>query len=189
MSDPICLHDFSPQSYVTSSTVLTFPESYANLPVGRKAKHPSNNLKVIQDFVQHSGMLRTIFYCRQEKSNINPLLQTLQLVLTHLQLNIPSVRANQALGFAYSQSVVYSHPDDFPMFSANGNWQISTNLLLHIAKFFKHHLTQQDESTLYELFSQLKAYEKPKAWDSRLVQGGDVKKLGKHWKGTYGKSF
>lgn len=133
-------------------------------------------------------MLRMIFYCLREKSNINPLLQTLQLVLTHLQLNVPSVKASQALGFAYSQSAVYSHPDDFPMFSANGTWQIGTNLLLHIANFFKHHLTLQGESTLYELFSQLKSHEKPKAWDSRLVQGGGVRKLGKHWKGTYGKS-
>lgn len=160
-------------------------ESYANLPVGRKAKHPSNNLKVIHHFVQRSDMLRMIFYCLREKSNINPLLQTLQLVLTHLQLNVPSVKASQALGFAYSQSAVYSHPDDFPMFSANGTWQIGTNLLLHIANFFKHHLTLQGESTLYELFSQLKSHEKPKAWDSRLVQGGGVRKLGKHWKGTY----
>ena len=54
----------------------------------------------------------------QEKSNINPLLQTLQLVLTHLQLNIPSLKASPALGFAYSQFAVYAHPDDFPMFSA-----------------------------------------------------------------------
>lgn len=119
---------------------------------------------------------------------MNPLLQTLQLVLTHLQLNSPSVRGNPSLGFAYSQFAVYSHPDDFPMFSANSIWQISTNLLLHIANFFKHHLTEKGENTLYELFNQLKAHEKPKAWDSRLVQGGGAKTLGKHWKGTYGKS-
>lgn len=159
-----------------------------NLPVGRTAKHPSNNLKVIQDFVQRSGMLRKKVYSLEEKSNINPLLQTLQLVLTHLDLNTPPVGAGPSLGFAYSQFAVYSHPVDFPMFSANGTWQISKNLLLHIANFFKHHLTQKGENTLYELFRQLEPHEKPKAWDSRLVRGGGVKKLGKHWKGTYGKS-
>lgn len=130
-------------------------------------------------------MLRKIVYCLKENRNIHPLLQILQLVLTHIQLNTPSDNANPALGFAYSQFAVYSHPDDFPMFSANGTWQIGTNLLLHIANFFRYHLTQKGESTLYELFSQLRAHEKPKAWDSRLVQGGGVKKLGKHWKGTY----
>ena len=123
----------------------------------------------------------------EKKSNINPLLQTLQLVLTHLNLDISSVRASPVLGFANSQFLVYSHPDDFPMFSENGLWQISTNLLVHTANFFRHHLAEKGENTLYELFSELKAHEKPKAWDSRLVQGEGVKKLGKHWKGTYGK--
>ena len=142
---------------------------------------------MIQRFVQRSGMLRRKFACLKEKSNINPFLQTLQLVLTHLQLNPSLVKARPVLGFAYSQFAVYSRPDDFPMFSPNGTWQISTKLLLHIANFFKFHLTEKGE-TLYDLFSQLKAHEKPKAWNSRLVQGGGVKKLGKHWKGTYGKS-
>ena len=70
----------------------------------------------------------------------------------------------------------------------NGTWQISTNLLVHIANFFRHHLAEKGENTVYEIFSQLKAHEQPKAWNSRLVQGEGVKKLGKHWKGTYGKS-
>lgn len=164
-------------------------ESYANLPVGQKAKDVSNNLKVIEDFVKRSGMLRKMFYSLNEKSNINPFLQIIQLTLTHLELDITSVRTSPAIGFAYSQFAVYSHPDNSPMFSPNGTWHISTNLVLHIANFFRHHLTQKDENTLYELFSQLEAHEKPKAWNSRLVQGGGVKKLGKHWKGTYGKSF
>lgn len=133
-------------------------------------------------------MLRKTFYCLGEKSNINPLLQTLQLILTHLELSIPSARANPPLGFAYSQFAVYSHPEVFPMFNAAGTWRISMNLLLHIANFFKHHLTLKGESTLYELFSQLEPHEKPKAWNTRLVQGG-VQKLGRHWKGTYGKSL
>ena len=122
----------------------------------------------------------------EKKNNINPLLQTLQLVLTHLNLRIPFVRASPVLGFANSQYLVYSHPEDSPMFT--DLWQISTNLLVHIANFFRHHLAEKGENTVYETFSQLKAHEKPKAWDSRLVQGEGVKKLGKHWKGTYGKS-
>ena len=164
----------------TPNTVLMFSESYANLPVGRKAKHPSNNLREIQHFVQRSNMLRKMFYSLKEESNMSPLLQTLQLILTHMELSIPSVRASPALGFAYSQFAVYSHPDEFPMFSLDGAWQISLNLLLHIANFFKQHLTQKGENSLYELFSQLKEHEKPKAWNSRLIQGEGVKKLGKH---------
>ena len=134
-------------------------------------------------------MLRKVVNCleeKQEKSNINPLLQTLQLVLAHLELSIPSSRANPMLGFGYSQYAVYSHPDAFPMFNVTGTWQISTNLLLHIVDFFKQHLTLEGESILYDLFSQLKEHEKPKFWNSRLVEG--AQKLGKHWKGTYGKS-
>ena len=136
--------------------------------------------------MQRSCMLRKVYHSLKEKTNMNPRLQTIQLVLTHLELQIPSGKASPTRGFAYSQCAVYAHPDDFPMFSTDGIWQISTNFLLHVVNFFKHHLTQKDEHTLYELFSELKAHEKPKAWSSRLVQGQGVKKLGKHWKGTYG---
>ena len=136
--------------------------------------------------MQRSGFLRKAFFSLEENSNINPLLQTLQLVLTHLELDIGSAKANPPLGLAYSQFAVYCHPDDFPMFNFDFKWQVSINLLLHIANFWKHHMTRKDESTLYELFSQLQEHEKPKAWKSRLVQGDDVERLGKHWKGTYG---
>lgn len=132
-------------------------------------------------------MLRKAFFCLHEKNDIHPLLQILQLVLTHLELRVPLPRSSPTLGFQYSQFAVYAHPDDFPLLSANGS-EISTNLLLHIANFFKQHLTQKGESTLYELFSKLKPHEKPKVWSSRLVQGGGAKKIGKHWKGTYGKT-
>ena len=156
------------------------------MPIGEKAKHPSKNLKVIQEFVQRSRMLKKVFHSLNEKTNMNPHLQTIQLVLTHLELQIPSGKASPTRGFAYSQCAVYAHPNDFPMFSTDGIWRISTNFLLHIVNFFKHHFTQKDEHTLYELFSELETHEKPKAWNSRLVQGNGVKKLGKHWKGTYG---
>ena len=163
-------------------------ESYANLPVGRKAVRLSNNIREIERFVRRSGILKKVFFYLEENSNMNPLLQTLQLVLTHLELNISSGKANPHLGFEFSQSAVYYHPDDLPMLNAAGTGQVSIKLLLHIANFFKHHLTQKDQGTLYELFSQLEPHEKPKAWNSKLVQGDGVQKLGKHWKGTYGKS-
>ena len=127
-----------------------------------------------------------------EKCNVNPLLQTLRLVLTHLELSIPLARASPALGFAYSQKACYTSPDMFPMCDTSdgtGTWRVSMELLLHIATFFKFHLTQKGESTLYEIFSELKTHEKPKAWNSRLEQGRGVKKLGTNWKGTYGKSL
>ena len=69
----------------------------------------------------------------------------------------------------------------------DGTWQINMTFFVHVVEFFKRHLTEKRRGMLYELFSQLEAHEKPKAWSSRLVQGGGVKKLGKHWKGTYGK--
>ena len=165
-------------------------ESYADLPIGHKATRPSNNLREIERFVQRSGFLRKLFFSLDENSNINPILQTLQLVLTHLQLSIGSAKANPPLGLAYSQFAVYSHPDDLPMFNTGDKWQVSMNLLLHIANFWKNHMTRKDESTLYELFSRLQEHERPKAWKSRLVQGDDgggVQILGRHWKGTYGK--
>ena len=143
---------------------------------------------MVEHFALHSGLLKKIFYCMSEKSNINRHLQILQLMLTHLELRIPSPKTSPAIGFAYSQFAVYSHPNDFPLFTQGyGGWEISTNLLLHIANFFKHHLTQIGESTLYNLFSELETHEKPKAWKSRIAKGG-VQNLRKHWKGTYGKS-
>ena len=149
---------------------------------------PSNNLAEIERFVQRSGFLRKALVCLQGNSGINPLLETLQLVLTHLELSIGSAKANPPLGLAYSQFAVYRHPDESPMFNFGDKSQVSISLLLHIANFFKHHMTRKDENTLYDLFSQLEEHEKPKAWKSRLHQGDGAPRPGRHWKGTYGKS-
>ena len=67
--------------------------------------------------------------------------------------------------------------------------KINTIFLLHIVNFFKYHLTNETEDTLFRAYSQLGNSQKPRAWDGPLQQGRGipgVKKLGRHWKGSYG---
>lgn len=92
-------------------------------------------------------------------------------------------------GFPHSQIAVYGHPEQYPLFLDNG-FQVNIDLLMHTANFFKYHMTREDENTLFTLFKELKDDQKPRAWDSQLQQGRGVpgvKKIGSHWKGSYGK--
>ena len=92
-------------------------------------------------------------------------------------------------GFPYSQQAVYAHPDDFPIFLDENYRKVNIEFLSHTANFFKYHIRNPQEQTLYHLFEQLEDHEKPRPWEARLFQGPGVKKLGKKWKGSYGISL
>lgn len=93
--------------------------------------------------------------------------------------------ATPPLGFQDSQCAVYSHPRKVPLIG-DVIFNVNTQFLMHLVNFFRQHLTQASEHTLYELFRELGDHEKPRAWDSKLYNGPGVKKLGRYWKGTFG---
>ena len=114
---------------------------------------------------------------------VNPLLQTIQLVFTHFSMEYATECPSSA--FPESQLAVYSHPDNYPIFLDASKSTINAEFLLHTANFFKYHMTRVDECTLYIPFVRLEWVEKPRGWQSSLGQG--MMKLGKSWKGSYGK--
>lgn len=160
-------------------------ESYADVPLGTKGQQISKNVLMLRGYVESSGILKKVMSCLHRDHRFSPLLQTLQLVLTHLQLDLSM--ESPTLGFPWSQQAVYGHPDDFPMFKDRNKSKINIEFLLHTANFFKFHMTKKEAHTLYTLFHGLEDHQKPRAWDARLHKGPGVKKLGKHWKGSYGK--
>lgn len=62
---------------------------------------------------------------------------------------------------------------------------VNLDLVGQIAQFFKYHMSVPEERTLFEPFWFLNKEERPKMWTSQLMQGSQ--KLGRHWKGSYGK--
>ena len=152
-----------------------------------KAETPSNNIRELRRFVQRTNVLDKVLSTFYHGPNINPLLQTLQLVFTHWQLD-RSLQI-QTYGFSYSQRAVYGHPDDYPMFLDNDRFRVNIEFLLHTANFFKYHITHEQENTLFSLFEELEEGQKPRAWEGPIQQGRGipgVKRLGTHWKGSYG---
>lgn len=91
----------------------------------------------------------------------------------------------QTISFPASQQIVYSHPETYPLFLDKHKTRVNINFLLHITNFFKYHMTQRQEATLFVPFQDLEENAKPKAWQNKLEQG--LRKLGNSWKGSYGK--
>lgn len=145
-------------------------------------KARSKNLKVLQRFVKSTNLLDNVFRYAPEKGLYNPLLMTIQLLLTPWTLNHEI--ALQSYSFAYSQKAVYAHPKDYPIFLDKYRRHINIEYLLHIANFFKYHIIRSDEHTLFQDVMALEDDEKPKLWAEKLEDG--TKQLGRYWMGSYG---
>ena len=86
---------------------------------------------------------------------------------------------------------MYAHPTNSPMFLDRDRFRVNVDFFLHTANFFKYHMTNEGEQTLYPLMRQLEEDQKPRAWEGPIKQARGVplvKKLGSHWKGSYGES-
>lgn len=145
-------------------------------------------MSAIVTFAGSFDLLRTIFMpVRRTVLSPNPLMHTLQLVLSHLTLDLAGPTHSHAYQWQISQQAVYATAKTQPIFCGTGNLQINMTWLLHVANFFKYHLTREEECTLYEAFKSLtKKNMTPMAWQEKLQEG--CKKLGEHWKGNYGQS-
>ena len=159
------------------------PESYTNVPLGDKTEHISPNLLVLRRYCLLSGLLD--YHHRSCLPKFNLRLKTLQLVLSHIQLD--PINFYDDSFFPCSQKAVYQNPNTYPLVKGKNGGEVDITLLKHIVDFFKYHLSSQWAGTLYDIFDNLDNHLKPKAWDTRLDQHPDVSKLGKHWLGSYGK--
>ncbi|KAI4722389.1 hypothetical protein E4T48_01339 [Aureobasidium sp. EXF-10727] len=146
----------------------------------------SRNMNRLESITKATGLLECVFrrpYARGKKSIPNPVLLTVQLVLTHLSLTAsPTSKIAKAWGFSDSQSLVYAQNSKRPIFRGPNCQEIDIEWTLHVANFFKNHLLNQHELT-HLLYHDLAATERPQCWTKPLST--TPLKLGKHWKGSY----
>ncbi|KAG8533295.1 uncharacterized protein KY384_002078 [Bacidia gigantensis] len=141
----------------------------------------SNNLVQLRLFVKASNILDTVRFNVHRSDHRARLLQTIQLLLCHLQLDL-SIRS-QIKDFCLSQQVVYTPPSRIPLF-LDKKMTVNVGYLLHIVNFFKYHMKTEPENTLYPLLSDLESHARPTSWDGPLEHcHGD--KLASAWKGSY----
>lgn len=146
----------------------------------------SKNLEYLQYFTRKSNIIETL-YSWKHRERMEPLLQTIQLLLMNWSLDYHMI--HKAKGFALSQYHVYDDPKRNPVFLNTDKSKINISFLLHIVNFFTHHLTREDQYTLFNAFKSLKPENKPQAWQEQLRQG--TYELGNSWvgmDGTYDRS-
>ena len=165
------------------SIIVTGPESFARPTTTSTPYKASKNLVQLRRFVQSSNILDNILYDATTGSYGARLMQTLQLIFTHWQLDI-SIRSEIRV-FSLSQHIVYTRPDEMFLF-IDKKWTLNLSYLLHVANFFKYHMKSEQEDTLSHLMSDLGNSEKPAAWDQQLSTGPQVTPLGASWMGSFG---
>lgn len=145
-------------------------------------KRESNNVTSLQYFARRSNLLQNVFSLLADQDSVHPLLQAIQLLFANwsieFSLDCPTY------GFPNSQQAVYSHRDEVPMFTEHMHI-VNIALLLHIANFFKYHLTCEGEATLFNPFKGLTGEEKPRALCKPIQHG--LSRIGQLWKGSSGK--
>jgi len=150
----------------------------------------SKNMEHIAAFLDSYDLLRTVFKASKSTktySAVSQLYQTMVVMFTHRALVIPDKPGeNDTYRFEISQQMVYACSDARPIFGGGNGLQIDMEWLAHVANFWKYHLTRREENTLFEAFSSLADYVRPRAWQGRLDTG--VPRIGKAWKGSYGGS-
>ena len=179
--------------------LIFLPDSFKGVAPGGASK----NMRVLEQVAGASEIQHTIFRPDHRKSK-PAMLEVVQLVLYHLALDKRhptsnySFEASQRVAYARKLKIppppifcfMWSLPIPFfiidsldtPLFKAKG--QIHVQNVLHLANFFKYHLTEKGEA-MEVFYDQLDAAKRPCEWDRELT--GEVQRLGKNWKGTYGK--
>lgn len=138
-------------------------------------------MEQLRYFARKSNILQCVLQI--DDPGAHELLQTIQLLFIPWSLGFALDCPTHS--FPSSQQVVYSHPESNRLFLDKYKTHVNITFLLHITNFFKYHMTHQEEATLFVPFSDLEKNEKPKVWQSHLEQG--TRKLGRSWKGSYGK--
>lgn len=146
-----------------------------------QADGDSKNIAQITRFLKSFGLLRTVFRITQGNKTglgLTNLYSAVCLLFTH-----HSFTENEMFSFDVSQQMVYACADAQPVITGPTGTQVNLIWLLHIANFFRYHLTRESEGTLYSAFTALRVDERPRCWSSKLENGAQA--LGRCWKGTY----
>ncbi|KAI9804308.1 MAG: hypothetical protein M1833_007115 [Piccolia ochrophora] len=131
-------------------------------------------------FVRSTNLLSD-FFVPTSKASTRPLLYAVQVVLSHLSLDIDlHLRMSN---FPNSQKAVYATPLAAPIFKGRNKQTVNLEWLLHMTNFWKNHLTVREEHTLAPNFADLAPCDRPKGWKGSL--SSELTMIGKHWKGSY----
>ena len=112
------------------------------------------------------------------------LLKTIQIVCAPMLLSFEPHLEKWILGFPQSQAVVYSTPTQWPIFTGSYGLDVNMDFVLHNINFWRYHMIQEFEHTLFQAFSELECDERPRWWTSNSLKS-TTPKLGRHWKGSY----
>ncbi|KAI9814399.1 MAG: hypothetical protein M1827_003255 [Pycnora praestabilis] len=160
-------------------------ESYGEASSTCEDFQTSLNIVELESFMRRTNLVHDLFLNGGFRTGIgsDQLFLTVQLLFAHCSLNL----AFNAISYAgdLSQKAVYEDNKMEPIFLGKSQGEVNVEWLLHVVNFFKYHMTCKEICTLLPIYEDLEDKEKPKAWKKKLERG--VKKLGKSWKGSYGK--
>ncbi|KAL1634968.1 hypothetical protein SLS56_002052 [Neofusicoccum ribis] len=172
-------------SYNSSSSVH-------NTFINGQKQLTSKNIEAFKDFISRSDIIDNIFRPRpssrkpkkddgedEKEPQYSPLLAAIQILCIPTILKEP----RNLYGFPDSQKEAYSTIVKAPIFGGFNKLEINMVWLLHVMNFFKYHIGNAGENTLFEPFGKLERAEKPFYWQGPIHNG--PQELGVHWKGTY----
>ena len=141
-------------------------------------------MECIKTFVYSHTILNNLFRPTTARTHLKSrLFSAIQLCFAHWSFDLQLLPPTY--GFPYSQFFVYSAAMRMPIFIGNPPLEnINLEFILHIMNFFKYHMTQKSENTLFDAYSALSQAEQPGTWRFKPREG--CYKIGQHWKGTYG---
>jgi len=150
----------------------------------------SNNMSKIDRLLDASNLLPDalwfMLFCKSDKGPTRAY-YAFMLVFTHRILgDAVSATGPTVYQFEKCRQMAYAPTIEKPIFRGFGPLQINMEWLLHVANFWKYHLTSESECTMFNAFAGLSEDWKPKAWNRQLKRG--VQKLGRYWCGIYGSS-
>lgn len=166
--------------------------------------HESFNLQHINRFLLATNLLQTVCKPKSSKpstfrynssrrpqpirtytdARATDLLTTIQVLCAPMLLSFEPHISNHNFNFPDSQTAVYATASQWPIFNGAHGLDINMSFILHNINFWKYHMLQKHEQTLFRPFHELDADERPRWWSTQLKQGGQ-QQLGKHWKGSY----
>ena len=150
----------------------------------------SNNVECLRYVANHTNICNANNYWNRGLGQPTRLFQAVHVTLLSLQLQATLRQTNTSTPgdlYPISQKAVYAHPDQaVGLFACDKYMSVNLDLVSHLSNFFKYHITCYEEDSLHDVYGALLESERPKVWDSQILQG--PQKLRKHWKGTFGSS-
>lgn len=144
-----------------------------------------NQLQMLR-FVSSTNLLSDLFVIpANPSSGYGSLLQTIQLVLSHFALRQgPGYRGHS---FAVSQKAVYARSAEIGVFHGTKKDVVNVDWALHVLNFFRRHVADFTQATIFWAYRRLGAAYRPNAWVAKLCDPGAPQMIGRYWTGSYGK--